>query len=241
MKFITSIGILLTLLSCRQVSQSWTIESPSGNLKVQLSSENGNLNYAVTSSESGKESVILLPSPLGLERDDALFFGNLEVDSLSKIREISDTYTMISGKQKKLSYKANEAILSVKNKQGQHLDIVFRIFNEGLAFRYIFNDKSEESFKVLSEKTGFKIPETAQGWVSPYEPSNGYGQPGYEKDYLAVKVGDTSPDSIGWAFPLLFSNENHWLLISESGLDANYCGSHVDNNKGSGLYSIAFP
>lgn len=48
-----------------------------------------------------------------------------------------------------------------------------------------------------------------------------------------------------WAwiyFPLPFRvGDDGWVLISETGVDGNYCGSHLSDAKEGGLYTIAFP
>lgn len=233
--------MVFSVVSCNSEKKFFTIESPSKKLKTVIDVRDGKITYSLIKSGGDSDTVVLPFSPLGIEREDAGFFADLKVDSLSQIREISEEYEMLSGKQKHLSWQANEASLALKNRQGKRMNIVFRVFDQGLAFRYVFPEQSTDAFKVLSEKTAFNIPENAKGWMSPYEPSNGYGQPGYEKDYFHARVGDVSPDSIGWAFPLLFKTDHHWLLISESGLDDNYCGSHVDNEAGSSLYYVTFP
>jgi alpha-glucosidase len=227
--------------ACGLSEKSFKIDSPSGNLSVNIQSGNDGITYSVSSFSSGKEVPVIRLSKLGLQRSDASFAENLTIQSLTEVKEISDSYTMLTGKQKNLAYTANEATLSLKNKNGQRLEIVFRVFDEGLAFRYVFPEQTSVTFTVVAEQTAFHIPEGAEGWMSPYEPSNDYGQPGYEKDYFQVKAGDVAPDSIGWAFPLLFKTGDCWLMISESDLDENYCGSHVTNKNGSSLYTIAFP
>lgn len=229
------------MFSCSPKEKNFKIDSPSGILSVNIQSGDEGVTYSVSSISSGKEVIVIRPSKLGLQRNDASFAENITIQGLSGVKEISDSYTMLTGKQKNLAYMANEATISLKNRSGQQLDVVFRIFDEGLAFRYVFPEQTAGTFTVVAEQTAFQISEGAECWMSPYEPSNNYGQPGYEKDYYQVKAGDVSPDSIGWAFPLLFKTGSNWLLISESGLDENYCGTHANNEKGSSNYTIAFP
>jgi alpha-glucosidase len=233
--------LFFSFVSCRSGDASWIINSPSGNLKTIVTTDGKNVFYSIVTLSNGTETVVLPASPLGLERSDASFYNNLVVDSLTREAEISDSYTMITGKQRQLSYKAHEATLYLSNSSKHKLQIVFRVFNDGVGFRYVFPEKLNNKVSVLAEKTGFNIPVTADGWISPYERSNNYGQPGYELDYLAVKSGTASPDSIGWAFPMLFKNGSQWLYLSETGLDETYCGSHLDNEKNKGVYTIAFP
>lgn len=241
MKNLIAILMILSLLSCSAKKETMIINSPSGSIKATIMVDGKNVYYSVTAVAKGIETVVIPSSPLGLIRSDASFYGNLSLDSITTVKEISDTYAMISGKQKHLTYKAHEATVCLSNNSNQKLQIAVRVLDQGLAFRYIFPEKSGSQFTVLSEETGFQVPNSADAWISPYERSNNYGQPGYELEYLAVKSGTSSPDSVGWAFPMLFKNGNYWLFISETGLDSNYCGTHLKKNCEGGLYTVAFP
>ena len=92
---------------------------------------------------------------------------------------------------------------------------MFRAFDEGVAFRYVFPEKSGLKVTVESEATGFSIPEGSDAWMSPYESPRQNGQPAYELDFLTVKAGTPSPEKYGWAFPLLFNSNKQWIFISE--------------------------
>ena len=228
--------------ACGTGNEDVEIKSPSGNLKVQVNAnEEGRVFYQVIKTSGGGETVIIEQSPLGLVRADADFTQNLEMESVSDPEQISENYSMISGKQRDLSYTANEAVLTFSNDAGKELQVEFRVFDQGAAFRYVFPGDSEDEFTVESEITGFKVPASANGWMSPYQAAKPWGNPGYEADYLEVKAGTPASEEVGWAFPLLFKAEDNWIFISEAGLDATYCGTHVKADNPDGLYSIAFP
>jgi hypothetical protein len=148
---------------------------------------------------------------------------------------------MISGKERALQWTANEASLAFENKNGQAIEMIFRLFDEGLAFRFVFPGAPGDSASILSEETGFTVSPEAEGWMSPYQPATTWGDPGYEALYLPVKAGDEAPPQKGWAFPLLLHDKGHWIFISEAGLDETYCGTHVNASKVRGLYTIALP
>lgn len=238
-----AIFLILTFSSfaCSSKMEPVIIVSPSGNIKATIKVDEKSVYYSISAVNEGIETVVLPFSPLGLKRSDATFYGNLSLDSITTGREISDSYTMVSGKQKQLSYKANEAIVCLSNNLKQKLHIEFRVFDDGVAFRYVFPGKSDSKVSLLSEETGFLIADSANSWMSAYRNANLFGEPGYEEEYLAVKSGTPSPSVSGWAFPLLFQKDSYWLFISESGLGSNYCGSHLKKDCTGGLYTIAFP
>ena len=144
---------------------------------VMVSQEDGKLFYQLFRKSDSAETVVLHPSPLGLERSDGSFAEKLKLVQRSEGKPLSESYSMISGKQKEHSWSANEASLLFKNRDGKQIEMVFRLFDEGLAFRYVFPGNSEEKVTVVSEATGFAVTEGADAWMSPYQPATPWGNP----------------------------------------------------------------
>jgi hypothetical protein len=66
--------------------------------------------------------------------------------------------------------------------------------------------------------------------------------PSYEENYvLDVPVNSKSVIGEGWVFPALFKSNTTWILISETGLQENYCGSHLNYNDSSNSMQLVFP
>jgi len=238
---LSSLILFITFLACQPEKNLLVLNSPSGNLKVTVTIEEGKVFYQLFSKAGTSESLVIKPSLLGLIRSDGNFTENLSLEKKSEITTLTENYSMVSGKQKELSWTANETTLLFKNQDGKQVQMVFRLFDEGLAFRYIFPENSEEKVTVQSEVTGFAVTEGADSWMSAYQSATPWGNPGYENDYLAVKAGTSSPEKVGWAFPLLFNDNGNWIFISEAGLDENYCGTHLNQDCAGGLYTISFP
>ncbi len=236
------IGFILVMLgSCQTKKDVLMLESPSGNLKVVVSNEQGKVTYQLFTKTDSSESLVLAPSPLGLVRSDENFAENLSFVKRTETKTVKDTYSMVSGKQKELSYLANEAGFTFQNQNSQQIEIIFRIFDEGLAFRYFFPGQSDSLVSVEYETTGFAVPEGIDAWMSAYQPAQPWGDPAYEADYIPVKSGTPPNHEAGWAFPLLFNTGENWVFISEAGLDENYCGTHLNQNCQGGLYTISLP
>ena len=67
-------------------------------------------------------------------------------------------------------------------------------------------------------------------------------QPSYEEYYeKEIPVGTPSTLGSGWVYPALFRSGDVWLLISESGLTRNYCGTRLRHESPNGEYQIGFP
>lgn len=243
MRILSTIFILLMLASCglNPDRHELILESPSGNLKVKAELIDGAVYYQLLRLEDGNDIPVIHLSPMGLESSHGNFSAGLIVEKISEKKSISDSYTLVTGKQKDLSYKATEAGMLLSNSEGKQMEVKFRMFDEGLAFRYIFPDETGEEIEVLSESTGFRIAEGSRAWMAPYQTATTWGDPGYEANYITVKAGDPSPSEAGWAFPLLFHDGSNWIYISEAGLDEHYCATHLEQSSEGGLYTIAFP
>ncbi len=219
------------------------IPSPDGNLKVdfQLNADGVPL-YSIELNGN----VVLVPSELGLVRIDQEFDGGLTLVKTSGVETVKDDYTMITGKRRECSYRANRRTFTLKNSNSQTMQIIFQVSNDGVAFRYAFPDPTETSLALTQEETTFAFAPTTVSWLHPMpEAKTGWSrtQPSYEEYYTkAAPVGTPSPMSGGWCFPALFKTiDDIWVLICDSDVDGNYCAVRLAADSTGGIYHIAFP
>lgn len=119
--------------------------------------------------------------------------------------------------------------------------LVFRACDDGVAFRYEFAGVSDEPRIMEEEKTGFKIPMNGRAWIHPYD-WNSRLKPSYEQYCVSdMPVGTKSPQSKGWAFPMLFHADDLWIMVTQASLDRSYPPLHVDPVCEGGLYTFRFP
>jgi len=191
------------------------------------------------------DEAVIGPSPLGISLDNGAFETGLELESVSQVQQVSDAYRMWTGKQKEIRYQANQVELTVQNSAGQSMVLTLRVSNDGLAYRYGFPGKSEDTRVVLSERSGIQFFPDTLAWLQPKaEAQSGWmnTNPSYEEDYeQAIAVGTSAPTESGWVYPALFRRGDSWILISETGMDGNYCGSNLAQHSENGLYKIRFP
>ena len=110
---------------------------------------------------------ILGESSLGIKLTDIDFTKGLEVDSVSELRSVSDKYQLISGKRQDCSYKGNERTIRFLNSKRQSIEIIFRLSDDGVAFRYFLPEKSEEVKKIVEESTSFRLTPGTKIYMSP--------------------------------------------------------------------------
>jgi hypothetical protein len=219
-----------------------TISSPNGKLQLIFSLENDKPVYAI----SYNGNSVIKNSQLGLVRNDASFAENLSLINISQPKTITVKYKMLTGKKKICEYKYVRRVFSLKNETGETIEIIFQVSDDGVAFRYSFSKKSNDTFTINQEKTSFGFAAETKSWLSPMQPGKtGWArtQPSYEEYYEMEKpVGKESPSGEGWSFPALFRTaDNIWILICESDVDESYCAARLANNSKNGEYKIAFP
>ncbi|MET0267150.1 MAG: glycoside hydrolase family 97 N-terminal domain-containing protein, partial [Duganella sp.] len=219
-----------------------TLSSPDGHITVQVIAKPGQpLVYTVA--RDGKP--VLQPSALGLQLQGADLAGALTISGASKDKAIADDYRMAVGKKRDISYRANEKTWTVQNAQSQKMDIVFRVSNDGVAFRYVVAEPSLPRKQLIQERTTFVFPKSARAWLQPmsvaqtgWERTN----PSYEEHYrMDIAVGTASPSAAGWVFPALFNNGENWVALSEAGMDGSYQASRLAAESNDGVYRIGNP
>ncbi|GJJ00060.1 alpha-glucosidase [Duganella rhizosphaerae] len=218
------------------------LNSPDHHISVKVhATAGGGLGYSI----SRDSKPVLLASDLGLQLQGADLASTLTIAATSKARAVSDQYQMAVGKKSSISYRANEQTYTVRNAQQQAMDIVFRVSNDGVAFRYVVAEPSLPHKKLIQERTTFALPPAAKAWLQPIAVAQtGWGRtnPSYEEHYqMDIPVGTTSPSPAGWVFPALFKSGDNWVAISEAGMDGSFQASRLAPESAGGKYSIGNP
>jgi hypothetical protein len=233
------LAVVTLLSSCNNIDD-YAVKSPDGRLRAQLFFQNGEVFYEVFSNDT----IVLERSRLGVIMSDGDFSRNLEFSGASA-EAVVDNYTMQHGKRKNCSYHANGKVFEFVNANGGRIDIQFRVSDDGVAFRYLFPSRNDSVKTITKEATSFKIREGSTAFLQPMSVAKtGWSKvnPCYEEFYeKEIPVGTPSPSEAGWVFPALFHTRNTWLLITEAGLQRNYCGARLGASSVGGDYQLAFP
>ncbi len=227
-------------------SNQWELLSPNQKLQLTLSlqkmpddslypANSTRLYYEIKRVENEKETVILPLSPLGIAYDQVSFIDNLTFTQASSVKTIDETYKLLHGKHSDCRNYANEQTFTFQNRDGKTLELIFRAYNDGIAFRYRIPESAPKQHVINKEITGFRLPEQTKAWLQPYNNS-------YEAYYTNGKpVADLTGNGKAWSYPALFRSNNNWLLITEAALDSTNCGMHLENKTNMYLYSVEFP
>ena len=141
-----------------------TADSPDHALSVKVFvSGEGRLSYEV----DRKGAVVIAPSRLGFLLANARELdGHFSLEG-QETSSHDDTWEQPWGERRYIRDHYNELRVHVVQKafDGRELTIVFRLFDDGLGFRYEFPDQPQlKNVKILSELTEFDVADPATAW-----------------------------------------------------------------------------
>jgi len=234
-------GFLLLHFS-KGAAQELSVSSPDEKLTVKLALDKGKLYYRVFL--QGNE--MLEKSPLGLRGSQTDLSANLQLKNKST-RQIDETYSELKIKISKVRYQANELVCKFENENKNQLEVVFRVSNNNIAFRYQVPQTGETANLIVEEElSGYNFPAATKTFLTPQAtPMIGWmkTKPSYEEEYTPDQaMGIPSKYGVGYTFPALFHvGDKGWILLSETGVNGLYCGSKLSEGTTDGRYKIAFP
>jgi glucan 1,4-alpha-glucosidase len=148
---------VLMMIIFSSVVHAQIIKSPDGNLNLTFElRENGIPYYQLTY----KQKPVINFSRLGIETVDvpAMMEGFAVTDS--KQNSVDETWEPVVGEQKIIRNNYNELLVTLtqKNEKARFIRLRFRVFNDGLGFRYEFPKQEQLNYFVIKEeKTEFNL------------------------------------------------------------------------------------
>ena len=171
---------LLALYSCLLLvtAKAQELHLPEISMNNITLSVSMNANGTPVYSIAYKNKTIVSPSQLGFSlADDNNFHSGFEVIG-SEISSFDQTWQPIWGEVKNIRNHYKQVTLHLKQKNGNHrlLDIVFRVFEDGVGFRYVFPKQSNlKYFVVTDELTQFNLTsDNKTFWIPGDYDSNEY-------------------------------------------------------------------
>lgn len=217
---LTSIFLLGVYFSLS--AQTNVLTSPNQKIKVKVGVENakdgyGEASFSVEYASGLAPETLFSGAQLGLKTDLRSFAGNLKLTSITKPVAVVADYRMITGKRSHCVNKASEQTFVFENDKKQKLNVIFRAYNDGVAFKYSFDAMDHEN--IISDLTTYPIAEGTKRWMQKYDPS-------YEGFYPEI----TAPKSQQWAYPALVGHDKDlFMLITEANIMRNHCASWLSN------------
>ena len=187
--------VLCLFVSCRQSQQ---VSSPDGSLTVQFRvNAQGSPEYCVTRNGAA----ILDWSALGLICAECDLTKDFRILSTQSSR-FSDSWETVWGEERTITDRHNQLLIRMQHCSGITMNIVFRVFDDGFAFRYAFPDESG-NLTVTDERTEYRFTADHEAWSIPWRTE--YYEGLWTKAPLSAKDTMCSPVTLeladgGYAF-----------------------------------------
>ncbi len=235
MRYSASIGksaavsiLLLTLISGTTMGQeSLAVHSPDGKIEVAFriaspaSGAGSCLSYAVT--YEGQSLLANSSIDFSLEGEDDLL-ADLAVIKTDR-EAIDQTWQRVWGKCKTVRDHYNEmrVMLETKSEPKRRLAVIWRAYDDGVAFRYFLPLQSQiKGFKLTEERSQFRFGADHTVWAADY----GQFTTHQEAEFTEGKLSSLKPGEI-YGLPLLVqAGDLAWVAITEADLD-DWAGMYV--------------
>ena len=213
------------------VACSRQLVSPDGSIKAEVDGQTINVSYLGSRGGAVRATVI----HVGVVTEGADLDEGLILEKASWKTKVNEDYKMVAGKRGHCHNEAEERVYSYSSPHGEKLDVILRVYNDGVALRYAL----PEGMKVMEDRTAYIIPEGVKRWISPLKTD-------YEAFFpLATDGGPTKermwprPVPGAWAFPALIEpSDGVFALISEADLRHGDSAASLDNSADSEIYRL---
>ena len=199
------LSALLVAVGLSAAPKTYELASPDGGLRVSISAGDG-ISYTLTSGED----VLLENSAIGMFTTDGQVFGGVQPVSKA-VRKTDAEYNEITLKFKKFS-------------------VVFRAYDEGMAYRFISNLKTP--FKVEQEMARFAFPQDWNMWAAYVtqhtETLESQFYNSFENRYSYTPVSEWNKDRLAFLPLMVDGPSGKKILITEADL-MNYPGMYLYN------------
>jgi alpha-glucosidase len=205
--------VITTVILFVACSKEITVKSPNEKLQLTFELIDGTPYYSL----SHQNHPVITRSGLGFvfEGNDELS-GNFKLVDTQK-NSVSMEWEQPWGEFKYVVDNHNEMIVHLQEKSGKNrlMKLSFRLFNDGLGFRYTFPKQPNlDSVQIMDELTEFSFPEEHKVWWTPVHAENSF----YESLYRLSPVGETDTINTPATFE---TSQGLYLAIHEANL-TNY-------------------
>jgi len=173
------LGLLASVSACESRLQ---VFSPDGNIKVAVELDNkGAASYWVMAGDE----LVIRPSDLGLIMGGRRnFTGNMRLLAVRHSAHDSE-WELPWGERRSIRENYREMLVTVASPGGDSLLIRFRVFDDGIGFRYEIRNQDKQQIEVLDEATQINIATDATVYWQP-----GAGKIRYEHLYRETRLQD---------------------------------------------------
>ena len=216
--FLAHLGVGLVLCLCASCASTrpggpLTVRSPDGRIEICCTAT-GRLQYMV--SVDGQR--ILNESRLGLGLRGGIDLGP-DVELIKVARDAVDRrWENPWGKRRQVRDHHNELRLTLREKaNGLKFGVVFRVFDDGIGFRYVLPAQAGlKSFVLDREQTEFAFAENDHCFAGQHDNGGGF-HGAQEWEFKPQLLSELKPAAV-IGLPLLVQTPAAWVAVTESDL-----------------------
>ena len=161
-KIITLLTSIFLIISCSSPNNK--VSSPNKNICLSFNiDEDGFMSYNV----KVNNNIFIDDSQLGFEAKDGLNLSNSFQITKTVFSSKDETWKQIWGENKIIRNNYNEMAVHLENEDSIFLTVRFRLFDDGLGFRYEYRVKDTDRIILTDELTSFNIKENGTSWSIP--------------------------------------------------------------------------
>lgn len=214
------LGFVCCLSSVHAANDTLVLKSPDGSLEVEINTE-GQLSYAL----KHKGQLLLDKSPIGLLLEDKTLGENVKVSRVNKRAMVKEHIAALNYRCPSFMVTYNELNLKMKGDYG----VIFRAFNEGIAYRFYTSSKSPLIIK--NEKVQMNFPKDYATYMaySTVKPGKDQYAMAFQNIYTKATVKSADTENIAF-LPITVDCGNELkMTFLESDLE-NYPGMFIKGN-----------
>ena len=185
-----------------------SVSSPDGTITVCVGVKDNKPYYSV----SRCTTMIVTPSHLGFQLDGGLLGDNVRMTG-KKTASKDETWQQVWGEEDTVRNHYNELTVTFEERVGKNeqMNVQFRVFNDGIGFRYILPHKKGDKYCIQDELTEITLAHDAKAWSIPTNRTS-YFEGLYTCDLLSRKDTVCTPLTIEYEKDL-------YLAIHEAALE----------------------
>ncbi|RIJ50407.1 hypothetical protein D1614_00245 [Maribellus luteus] len=217
-KLLFMLFLLSTLFACG--NRNTELKSPSGKLRVKLYVEEGKLKIGLSRNDEN-----LLQADAGKFTLESDVVGNGYTIEKVERSSTDESWKPVYGERSSIRDNYNEMILTLVDKDAENVQVKLecRLYDEGFAFRYLFDSETLKDGIIQKELTTFNFNGDHSAWAT--NKAQGH--------IVKIKISDIKKAA---ERPLVIQqDESTFLALGEAALVDYARGKWINNGKGNSL------
>lgn len=218
-KFMIFFSLFILLIGGCVQKEDFSEMSPNGKVSVSFEVIEGVPHYSIAYRGVG----IIEPSALGFQLKDSLPIRN-NLKMIGEVRNVHDqTWRPVWGKKSEIRNFYHQLTVNLQEKESpsRKIDLIFRVYDDGVAFRYYFPEQENlTELAIQAEDSSFNF---SDNYICFALQLGGFTTP-YEKEFDEIRLEDIDEQSI-IGLPLLLQTSSCWMAVTEANL-TDYAGMY---------------